>query len=190
MRRILLAVMRVSLLLIPLTIHAETEVAGVKLAGSYSLGGQTLELNGAGIRSKFVVKLYVGALYVATTSSDASSLLTSSGPKSMQMYMLYKHISPGKLAKAWREGFEANLTRDELNSLQSRINQFINAFPSLKEGDVVHMNYIPGRGTEVLINGESEGIVDGDRFFPALMKVWIGKEPVDKALKEGLLGDD
>lgn len=190
MRRIVTALIHIGLLLSCMSIQAETDIAGIRLSDSFTLGDHTLSLNGAGIRSKFVVKVYVGALYVTKTSHDAAALLASSDPASMQMHMLYKHVSAGKLVKGWTEGFKANLAEQDFNRLQASIEQFNSMFPSLKEGDVVHMNFLPGRGTEVLVNGVSKGTVAGDDFFTALLAVWIGQQPADDALKEGLLGTE
>ncbi|MGL5395016.1 MAG: chalcone isomerase family protein, partial [Shewanella sp.] len=50
-------------LLFPLLTHAK-EVSGVQVADSITLDAQTLQLNGAGVRSKFFMDLYVGSLYV------------------------------------------------------------------------------------------------------------------------------
>ena len=51
------------------------EVGGVKLDDKASVGGQELVLNGAGIRTRAVFKVYVGSLYVpakaATTRCGA-----------------------------------------------------------------------------------------------------------------------
>ncbi len=190
MRRILPVFLNLCLLLASVATHAETEIAGVKLADSYTLGNQTLALNGAGIRSKFIVEVYVGALYVAKPTHDVNTILAADGPGSMQMYMLYKHVSAGKLVKAWTEGFAANLSEQELGHLQASIDKFNNMFPSLKEGDVVLMDFTPGKGTEVIVNKESRGVVEGNDFFPALLKIWIGEHPADDDLKEGLLGSE
>lgn len=191
MRRIITTlIIHLGLLLSCTSIQAETDIAGIKLADSYTLGDHILSLNGAGIRSKFVVKVYVGALYASETSHEAASLLASSSPASMQMHMLYKHVSAGKLVKGWMEGFQANLSEQELNQLQASIEKFNSLFPSLKEGDIVHMDFLPGRGTEVLVNQLSRGVVAGDDFFPALLRIWIGQHPADDALKKGLLGTE
>lgn len=188
MRRIVTALFHLGLLLSCMAVQAETEIAGIKLADSYSLGNQTLALNGAGIRSKFVVQVYVGALYVTKPDHDTASILAASGPMSMQMHMLYKHVSAGKLTSGWTDGFKANLSEQEFNQLQTSLEKFNSMFPSLKKGDVVHMDFLPGQGTEVIVNSVSKGVVEGNDFFPALLRVWIGEHPADDALKTGLLG--
>ncbi len=177
-----------SLLTTPLFGQAATEIAGVEVAGSYQLGDKSLTLNGAGIRSKFFFKIYIGALYVSKTGKTAAELIAAPGPKSMQMTMLYKEVEAKKITSGWTEGFRANTTDTEFEKLKDRLQKFNALFPALRAGDSVHMDYSPETGTELGINGKLLGNIPGKDFFSTLLKVWIGKHPADKTLKAGLLG--
>ena len=179
----------ISLLLTPLITQAETNIAGIKLADSYQVGQQSLLLNGAGIRSKLFVKVYVGALYVGKTSNSPAAILAAPGAKSMQMTMLYKEVEARKITQGWDDGFEANLTDAELKALEDRLKKFNALFPTLHKGDTVRMDYSPDTGTRLSINDKQLGRIEGTDFFDALLKVWIGEHPADKNLKTGLLGD-
>lgn len=178
----------ISLLCAPLLVQAGTKVAGVELADSYRLGDRSLSLNGAGIRSKLFIKVYIGALYVGETSKDAAVLIAAPGAKSMQMYMLYKKVEAEKITRGWSDGFAANLSEPEFKAIEGRLQQFNALFPALKEGDIVHMDYLPGKGTRLSVNGQALGNIEGQDFFTALLKVWIGAHPADTGLKKGLLG--
>lgn len=161
---------------------------GPGLPQQYLLGGQTLTLNGAGIRSKFFIKIYIGALYLGRATDDARRVLDSTGPMSMQMVMLYNEVSAQKIAAAWREGFEANLSKHDLQAMSARLEQFNALFPDLHKGDRIKMDFVPGSGTTLSIDDNALGRIPGDGFFAALLRVWIGEHPADKALKKGLLG--
>jgi hypothetical protein len=178
----------ISLLTTPLLAQADTKIAGVELAGSYQVAGKRLTLNGAGIRSKFFFKIYVGALYTGKTSNNATELIATQGPRSMQMTMLYKEVEAEKITGGWEEGFKANVTDTEFKRLEKRLKEFNALFPELHAGDSVHMDYAPDTGTELSINGKVLGTIQGEDFFSALLKVWIGDHPADDALKTGLLG--
>jgi len=178
----------ISLLLAPLLAQAGTKVAGIELADSYRLADSELVLNGAGVRSKFFFKIYVGALYTGKRSSDAKQLLAAEGPKSMQMTMLYDKVAAEKITRGWHEGFEANLDNAAFKQVEERLKTFNSLFPDLHEGDVVRMDYLPGSGTRLSINDKQLGTIPGADFFNALLKVWIGKHPADDDLMEGLLG--
>jgi len=185
----LFIVMTLSLALFAPAGHAETTVAGVKLPDDIQLAGERLVLNGAGIRSKFFIKVYVGALYLRERSMAPDAILAMPGAKSMHMHMLYKEVSAEKIRDGWTDGFKANLSGPAFDRLQPRLRRFNALFPALHAGEHVEMNYLPGTGTELRINGRLLGTIEGADFFAALLTVWTGDKPADKALKRGLLGN-
>ena len=181
-----------ALALMLLTIPANArETAGVTLPDTVTLGDKhALTLNGAGIRSKFFVKVYVGALYLPTRTNDADVALRHTGPVAMHMHMLHSEVSSEKLVKAWNEGFDANLDAAERTALGPRIEKFNKMFPTVKKGDVIRLDYLPGRGTTVTINNESRGTIEGEDFMHAWLRIWLGVHPADSGLKKGLLGTE
>ena len=40
------------------------------------------------------------------------------------------------------------------------------------------------------MNGKVMGLVEGDDFFTAILKIWLGEEPSDSDLKEAMLGTE
>lgn len=149
-----------------------------------------LVLNGAGLREKFFVDVYVGALYLQAKTPDARAILSDDGPASVHMHFLYSEISKQKITDGWIEGLDANLSKSERQALQPRVEAFNKLFTALRKGDVLRIDYSPDRGTEVRINGEWRGAVEGNDFFRALLKIWIGSEPVSKSLKQDMLGSN
>ena len=165
-------------------------VAGVDVPDTVKIGaaGDDLLLNGAGIRKKFIIKVYVGALYLKSKTSDVSKAVSMSGAKRVRMHFLYKKVGADKLNSAWEEGFRANLDKSKYNALEGRLKSFMKFFPDMHKGEEVLLDYIPGTGTEVRINGTLAGTIEGEDFFQALMLVWLGDVPADKGLKKGMLG--
>jgi len=188
MKNLLQSFFYLSLLTTSLLAQAGTKIAGVEIADHYQLGGKSLALNGAGVRSKFFFKIYIGALYTDKTSDNPAELIAATGPASMQMTMLYKEVEAKKITNGWHEGFEANTSGTEFKQLRQRLQQFNALFPGLHEGDTVYMDYTPDTGTVLSINGKQLGTIQGSDFFSALLKVWIGDHPADSSLKAGLLG--
>ena len=80
------------------------------------------------------------------------------------------------------------MTTDGLSKFKTQITQFNSLFVSVKKGDVINLNFIPTTGTEVIINNKSVGNIEGDMFFTALLKIWLGDEPADADLKKAMLG--
>ena len=166
------------------------EVSGVSLAGTVLIGeqGQTLLLNGAGVRKKVIVKVYVGALYLQQKSSDPAKILDDGGPKRMVMHILYGEVGAGKLADAWTDGFHRNQEAAEMKGLKERLEQFNAMFPTVYRGDRLEIDLLSDKDTVVRLNGKELGSVGGADFARALLEVWLGAKPADKGLKKGLLG--
>ena len=149
-----------------------------------------LQLNGMGYRTKFIIDVYVGALYTesAVKSRDAAQALT--GPKRVLMHMVYDGVSHEKMADAWTEGFEDNNSDEQFEKLSSRLKTLISYFPDLKEGDVITLDYIPASGTMITVNGKANPVIEGADFYTALLDVWLGEEPADDDLKDAMLGEE
>ena len=85
------------------------ELSGVFITDEIKTAdGQSLVLNGAGLREKLWVDVYVGSLYLPSKSGDVAEILSKPGPWRVQLDIVYKEVSQEKLLKGWREGFEKN----------------------------------------------------------------------------------
>ncbi|MFV2003814.1 MAG: chalcone isomerase family protein [Gammaproteobacteria bacterium] len=164
----------------------------VSLPDSVTIDGTSvpLQLNGMGYRTKFIFKIYVGALYTESRVDSRDAVQALKGPKRIVMHMVYDEVSSEKMADAWKEGFEDNNSDDQLKKLETRLQTFITYFPDLKEGDVVLLDYVPESGTQVTINGGLKGTIEGADFYAALLDVWLGEEPADDDLKDAMLGQE
>jgi len=150
--------------------------------------GTELQLNGLGYRTRFVFNIYVGALYTEKKVTTRDQVQALTGPKRVVMHMVYDEVSADKMASAWRDGFEDNNSDEKLAVLQDRLQILIGYFDTMKAGDVVLLDYIPGTGTRVTIRGEHKGDIAGEDFYAALLDVWLGEEPADDDLKDAMLG--
>ncbi len=187
--RLALTTLLAALLLTPLPARA-AEVAGVHLDDQITLAGSTepLKLNGAGVRKKFFLKIYVAALYLPAPARDAEAVATMAGRKRVVMHFLYHKVGRDKLTEGWEEGFDHNLDTATRRAMAARLADFTRLFPDLHRDDTVDLDLIPGTGTEVRINGRLAGTIPGDDFYRALLRVWLGPKPADRDLKRALLG--
>lgn len=149
---------------------------------------ETLILNGAGIRSKFFIKVYVCALYLGSKQTEVNDALALPGSKRILMHFLYKEVSKEKLVSAWNDGFFDNSGAEIFNKLKPRLEKFNAMFDTVKRGDVIRLDYIPDQGTKVYIKGQLKGTIEGEDFHKALLLVWLGEFPPDYGLKDDLLG--
>lgn len=179
-------------LALPLTGQAETvEVAGVKYDTNADVGGKKLVLNGAGIRYKAVFKVYTAGLYLTEKTDTPETLLANPGPKRLHIVAL-RDIDGNDLGKLFTKGMEANAPREEfVKSINGvlKIAEHFAAKKELSKGESFSVDYVPGVGSQVLINGKVAGEpIKEPEFFTALLRIWLGKSPADDSLKDALLG--
>jgi hypothetical protein len=167
-------------------------VGGVELPDEVRINGldQPLVLNGAGIRKKFFISVYVGALYLTERQAGVGTLLRVPSANRVSMHFVYHKVSKRQLDEAWREGFAKNLSVERLAEVQYRLDRFIALFREMREGDQVWLDFVPGRGTEVVINGVMQDLIPGDDFNLALLSIWLGRQPVTERLKNAMVGVD
>lgn len=164
------------------------EIAGIQVPETVTVNDQALVLNGAGIRSRFFIKVYVGTLYLQSPENDAPRVIAQPGPKSVRLHITYGEISSDQLTEALNDGFVANSTAAEIGTLKARIEQFRAMFPAVRRNDLVRLDLLPDGTTEVSINTNKRGAISGADFQNALLKIWLGDRPVDKSLKRAMLG--
>jgi len=168
---------------------AAREIAGVAVPESVTLKNKALVLNGAGIRKKLFMKIYVCALYLTAKRTAASEILADPEAKRIVMSFLYKEVGVERQVEGWNKGFRDNNSGEELKGLQDRINLFNSLFTTVRKGDVIRFDYMPEEGPQVWINDTLNGIVPGEDFFAALLKIWLGPKPAEANLKDALLGN-
>lgn len=149
-----------------------------------------LQLNGVGMRTKFIFDIYIGALYTTSAAKTRDEVQAQEGPKRVLMHFVYDEVEAEKLADGWTDGFEENQTEDQFKKLSERLEKFNAMFTTVHAGDVILLDYVPGKGTIVNIKGEKKGVIEGEDFYSALLDVWLGDEPADDDLKEAMLGED
>ena len=166
------------------------EIEGVKLEPSAQVGAATLQLNGAGVRTRAIFKVYVAALYVPQKSGDAAALLAQKGPRRVAITML-RSVDAETFAGALNDGLRSNHTEAQLAAMKPQIdalNATLKAVGEAKKGDVIHFEFMPDGGTRVTVNGQPRGsAIAGEDFFTAVLRIWIGDKPVDGGLKKGMV---
>jgi len=184
----LLVIFVVLLVVCTVSSAAALEIGGVELPASTAVAGKSLNLNGAGLRTKLFFKIYAGGLYLAAKSHDAKAIINAEEPMLVRMHFIYDGVSAKKLQNGWKEGFELTAP-DAGGGLKAGIVTFVAMFSDeAKENDVYTISWQPNHGTDVSKNGSLLGTIKGLDFKKALFAIWLGKEPVDDDLKEGMLG--
>ena len=186
------ALLSALLLAAPLAAQAQTtEVGGVKYENNEQLANSKLVLNGAGVRYKAIFKVYTAGLYLGAKVGTPEEVFAAPGPKRMHIVML-RDIDANELGKLFTRGMQDNAPREEFSKSIAgtmRMSDIFSAKKKLTAGEYFYVDWVPGQGTTVVINGKAAGEpIKEPEFFTALMKIWLGKAPADAQLKNALLG--
>ena len=172
--------------------YAVTEVAGVKFDDSVSVAGKDLKLNGAGLRTKMIFKVYALGLYLPEKKTTVADVLAIPGPRRVSIVML-RELSSEDFGEAFMKGLNANSDQAERTKLLPQTMKFGEIFAqiqTLKKGDTLTLDWIPGEGTQCMLNGRKIGEVLPDvAFYNAVLRIWLGEHPADSSLKPAMLGE-
>lgn len=173
-----------TLLLLAAPAFART-IADVEVPETLSIEGKSLKLNGAGIRKKFIVKVYVGALYLESISTDAAAILKGDGVWAVRMVFV-RDVDKDKVISGFKEGFEKN-TPSKAAALQPSLDKLTAALGDMKKGATMTISYAAGKGTTVAVQGGASVTIEGKDFGDAMLANWLGNKPGDPGLKTELL---
>ena len=170
---------------------ATVEIAGMKVDGAAEVAGAGLELNGAGVRYKGPFKVYLASLYLGKKVGSPEAVFAANGPKRVTLTML-RDVESGELGRLFIRSIQDNTPRNDLLKVLPalpRMGEIFAEQKSLAYGDSVTIDWVPGTGTVISAKGKVLGQPSKDpEFFQAMLAIWIGKAPVDWALKDALLG--
>ncbi|RED19709.1 chalcone isomerase-like protein [Flavobacterium cutihirudinis] len=173
------------------TVSAQTqlEVNGVTVPRKIEIQNKTMQLNGAGGRSKMWLEVYVQALYLSQLSQDPKFIIDSDTEMAVRIEITSSMVSSNKLTKAMNTGFEKS-AGSNLEALRPRIEQFKTFLSdAITEKDVFILFYNPLDQTiNVIKNDVPKGKIQGFDFKQALFGIWLSDKPVDETLKKHLLG--
>ena len=171
---------------------AAAEISGVKFDDTVKVAGKDLKLNGVGMRTKFVIKVYAAGLYLPEKKSTVADIMKLEGPRRLTLVMM-RDISSDDFGQSFMTGLNNNIDKAEKSRYVSQISKFGEMFTTiegLKKGDVLHIDWIPGSGTQAELNGKKIGESLPDvNYYNAVLKIWLGDKPADSALKPLLLGE-
>ncbi len=190
MKKILLALtFLLSLQFSTVSAQTQLEVNGVTVPRKIEVQNKTMQLNGAGGRSKMWLEVYVQALYLTQLSQDPKFIIDSDTEMAIRIEITSSMVSSNKLTKAMNAGFEKS-AGSNLEELRPRIEQFKTLLSDpITEKDVFVLWYNPFDQTVNVIKNEVvKGKVPGFDFKKALFGIWLSDKPVDEALKKHLLG--
>jgi hypothetical protein len=155
------------------------------------LDGKPLVLNGAGTRYRVVLKVYDLGLYLPRKAASAEEALAMPGPKKLHFVAL-RELPGTDLGVAFIKGLSENSPKEQVQKHSVSTTRLIEIFSGktrMMPGETFAMDYVPGKGTTFVIAGQPQGAPVGDaEFFNMVLRIWLGNSPVDRLLKDSLLG--
>ena len=161
------------------------EVDGAYFKESLTVHNTTLKLTGTGLLRYWGFKAYVGAFYLEAGSPIDDAL----SDRAKRIELEYKRSIKGKdFGPATDKSIAKNIDPAILKHLRPRIDYHNSLYEDVQPGDRYALTYIPGRGTELALNGEPKGVIEGADFAAAVFSIWLGPEPLNKPFKKQILG--
>ena len=163
------------------------EVAGVKIDDKARVADTELSLSGAGLRKRVFFQVYAIGLYVRDRKADP---ISQPGPKRVQIHML-RDVGADQFIDALSDGIKENHSEAEAKALEPRVKELGATMAEIKQakkGMTIALDW-NGTATQVLVDGKPAGRpIQGEDFYRALLRIWLGDKPVQEDLKKALLG--
>ena len=161
--------------------------ARAELGPELSVGGQKLQLNGAGTRSKTFIQIYESGLYLLRPSQDAAAIVAGDELMAIRVRITSRFVSRSSLVESLKEGLVQS-TGGKTQEIANETEQFINTLKDeVNKNDVYDFVHVPGKGLYIVKNGQVIGTVPGLAFKQALFGIWLSSTPVDKELRQAML---
>jgi hypothetical protein len=164
------------------TLAASTVAQSVEHPRSFTPdGGAPVPLAGEATRLHLFgqIDLYSLALYVAGSASR-ENLLSPDVSKVLRIQILYEEDLRYRIGIDWRGELVPRLDSAATAHLRG-------SFAPLRRGDIVLIEYVPGKGTSVRVNKAiAVGEVNHDLML-AFLDHWLGQRPVSEEIKQALL---
>ena len=163
--------------------------AAVELPELMEYQDTKLTLNGQGTRVMFFMKIYESGLYLNSANSNSGEVINDNSAMGIRLDVLSSILTSEVMKKAINKGF-VNSTNDNTHHITYKIHQLIDTFSQeIEVGDIYEFFYLPRSGIDVLRNSELLDTIAGVEFKKAFFGIWLSDKPVQKSLKQAMLGN-
>ncbi|MBW2514960.1 MAG: chalcone isomerase family protein [Deltaproteobacteria bacterium] len=175
----------VIIFLLAASVHG-AEIEDVSFEDSVEVNGTRITLRGAGLfRYMGFIKAYVGALYML--EDTPSEKVLSDTPKRLEIEYFHP-IKAKDFGSASKKIMARNVEPEAFEKLKHRLEQLNALYQDVQPGDRYSLDYFPGKGIELALNGNFLGFVTGADFASAVYAMWLGEKPMNNSFKQQLLG--
>ena len=161
------------------------EVEGIYYGDSHIVDSTKLKLTGVGLLRYWGFKAYTGAFYLAE-GTPINDVLSDTAKRIELEY--FRSIKGKDFGPATNKSISKNVDSKTFERLRSRIDYHNSLYEDVGPGDRYSLTYIPGKGTELCLNGQSKGLIEGADFAAAVFSIWLGPKPINESFKKQILG--
>ena len=119
-----------------------------------------------------------------------ADIVSQPGPKRIAIHML-RDVGADQFTEALADGMRANHSEAEMKALEPRVKELAAIMAELQEakkGMAIALDW-NGSETKMLVQEKPVGRgIAGEDFYRALLRIWLGENPVQDDLKKALLG--
>ncbi|HBH61630.1 MAG TPA: hypothetical protein DDX85_07830 [Nitrospiraceae bacterium] len=162
------------------------QINGVYFHDSVTVSGNVMKIRGAGVLKWLFFNVYAAALYLPPDVSSRDVL--EDVPKKMEFHYL-SDMKAEQFTESGEPLLLKNASADELAQIREKIDAINIMYRDVKKGERYSLTYMPGKGTELALNGQVLGRIEGYDFAAVYYRIWLGENPVDDDLKEMLLNN-
>ena len=164
-----------------------TEIEDIKFNNIVNINGKSTVLNGGGLREKYgFMDLYVGGLYLVNKSANDNEIVMADENMGIGIVIVSGLVTRDRFIEALEDGFKNTTAGKSTQEDIIKFKQFLG--DPFIEGDEIVLNYHKSDAVYLYKNGEERGSFRGLEFKQALFGIWLGGNPADDDLKEGMLG--
>lgn len=169
----------------------QVTVAGVVLPQAIDSALGHLQLNGAGLRRRLLARVYVLSLYTPRKVTSFEAAADPRMPRRLH-FIFQRDVSRREFSDVIIKAISSSSTPLEIAQAGvgiAKLGEMVNSRKVLKSGDSLSVDWVPGQGTQILVNGKPEGELIADHALNlAVLRIFLGARPVDVRLKDELLG--
>ena len=170
--------------------QAAVQVGGVDFQPELGAQKGMLALNGAGLRTRVGFKVYAMGLYLRAPLTDAAAIIGDKGEKRIRI-VLTRDLEAKQFGDALLAGLKKNHEPDQLAALKPATDALIGALAAVGKvasGTEILLDQLANGATRLVVNGQQQGDDIADvKFYPALLRIWLGVRPADHDLRDALL---
>ena len=180
---------------------------GVQFDAQRTADGKSYTLVGAGVRKKFVVKVYAMGLYVEDVEGKRAfpSLATKAGGRDkakltegdraqsfvmwgqfgkMTVMHFVRDVGADKVRGAYEESLADELSDKSPADVREAAQAFIKMYDhDMKNGEEIVLRTSAEGKIELSIAGQAKGSVQNTKLARAIWGIWLGNKPISKDLR-------